>query len=212
MKTHLLLPILSFLILANSLQAQKLTREEKKAYYKKGIELKKQFKEDFKNDPDKFLEFKEDIDSSSQKVNTLSNELVAYQSSLQDVEASLEALRRAKELDEQRIAQLKSKEKTKNNSSNPIQRIPQEGAFYAVQTNGQNPHIFSNDTPEISIAQNEKEVYVLGIYDTYLLAFELKKNIQAMGLQKAWIVAYKDGKMIDPDVIKDKGSNMMSKK
>jgi septal ring factor EnvC (AmiA/AmiB activator) len=205
--------LLVFLIPLYSIQAQKLTKAEKKVYRQRGIELKKEFKKKFKNNPEKFLEFREGIDSSELKVNSLNNELVEYQSSLTNIEASLEVLKRAKEIDEQKIAQLQSQIKT-----GKTRKLPTTGSFYTVQTNENNPDVLMKvleDNPQnLTVTQDEngKDTYILGVYDTTQLAFELKKHLHLMGLQKPFVVLYEDGKIINHNVKEPNKSKMMSKK
>lgn len=193
--------LIFFMMISGFAYTQQLSKAEKKAYRQKGTELKKEFREQFQNDPVKFEAYKKSMDSTEQDFDRMSRELADYQSSVQEIERQLTAQRKALEEKERRLLDIKNQIE-----NGKTRTLPVEGSFYAVQSSdietAKLMEILEN-TPQPLIIEKDKsgkDIYTLGIYDTHRPAFELKRNLMAMGLKQAFVVAYEDGKVINANV------------
>jgi hypothetical protein len=179
---------------------EKLTKEQKREYRKRGKELQKEFKEKYKN-PEQFKQLKDENANAKRKVDSLTVEISILKEKNDANKEELDLLRRTHSDEQERLAQLE-----KVISQARKRGIPSPGTFYAVQIGTVSPQelgkILANDSSvDLNVDTDEKgnDIFILGWYDNVQRAVELQKNIRIMGFKIANLVAFKDGKPLLPD-------------
>lgn len=199
MKIHFLIYFILLLFVCDASQAQKISKDDRKAYRKRGTELKKEFKEYYK-DPAKFVELKQDSISSKRKVDSLTTEILKLKAKNNASGEELEKLKKEEEESQARINEL---EKIKSQAKSKT--IPQKGTFFALQLSQFKPQdllkfMESQGNMPLNIEKDilGKEIYILGLYDNPAQAQELRRYVSQMGIRQTFVVVIKDGKLGKP--------------
>ncbi|MCU0444019.1 MAG: Atg14 domain-containing protein [Microscillaceae bacterium] len=188
-----------FLFIGFTVEAQKLTKAQRKEYRKRGKELRKEFKEKY-NDPQKFKQLKEDNNTSRRRLDSLKLEIERIKQEEQRDQERLELLKRERDTEQERIAQLE-----KMRSQAKRRTIPTSGSFYTVQIGNISEQelnqIIQNNQVDLNVASDEagNDFFILGWYDNAQKAKELQRYIKAMGIRNTNVIGFKDGKLMKPN-------------
>jgi hypothetical protein len=188
-----------FFCLVWEVEAQKLTKEQRREYRKRGKELRKEFKEKY-NDPQKFKQLKEDNNTSRRRLDSLKLEIERVKQEEQRDQERLEILKRERDTEQERIAQLE-----KMRSQAKRRTIPATGSFYTVQigtiSEQELNQIIDNNQVDLNVASDEagNDFFILGWYDNAQKAKELQRYIKAMGIRNTNVIGFKDGKLMKPN-------------
>ncbi len=181
----------------------KLTKAEKKEYKRKADELRKEFKAQYGNDPEKFKQFKKDNAEAKREAAKLDEEANRMKKNEDTQKEQVESLKQMNAEDEVKIKELQEaiKKKQKASGNTASATIPTSGTFYAVHIGEANPEVLNkiieNGTAELRSSQDASghNFYILGLYADAKAAYTLRQQMMAMGIRKANVVRIKDGKL-----------------
>ncbi|WP_027000893.1 hypothetical protein [Eisenibacter elegans] len=195
-KPLFLVVLLSAFVLAPLVQAQDMTKAERKA-------LKKEAKNMVKN-LDEFRQLKEDKESAENRASALQDEIDRLQNKQRSQADEITRLQAELNVRNEKIRELEA-----NGSNNPGgSQIPSKGVYFTVQLGAYrnidlqgNGLVTNNDLN--ATTDDGLNKYVLGVFTDHSKASELRDYVRRMGVKDAWVVAYRDGVRVDvKDVLK----------
>ncbi|MCY4418827.1 MAG: hypothetical protein OXB93_03155 [Cytophagales bacterium] len=189
--------VLSALLLGNlyvpHIQAQKLSKTEKKKWKKK---IKELTPERYKSIMTEYYELRDHVASLEEQVGSFDERLAAKDKELIEAKKELPKLRN----------QLK-------NTQNALQKaqasgggggsgIPSRGVAFSVQIGALKPSRLDlskhKKQPNFNVDKlGNVNRYSVGVFPSYREADVFKKKIRLMGVRDAWVVAYKNGRRVD---------------
>jgi len=195
MKNVYLVGLLSFCFLFANIAKAQLSKDERKEWKKKAKEYKK--------NPEQLKSLVEENSALGSQVSSLKNQVNSLQSNLDDETAKvselqdqIESLRGQIAAKNQQISELKTKDVTQHKG-----QPSEKGLVFKVQIGA-----FQKDKKLTEYAEDQKNFdedtaegmhkYTLGTFRDYWEADKFKKRLRQMGVQEAWIVAYKDGQRV----------------
>lgn len=178
--------------------------EKPKKKIKVSKELKREMQE-YYYDIEKFEFLKSSMAEAKAKAVKLNEELEKLKQQESDNNVAIESLAAEKDKNQATIKELEEKSKQKSERK----AIPSEGVFFTIQIGAFNKMNLSNlinqNEADLSIETDQSGLkkYLLGGYLTYDEAAESRKKLRKLGAKDAWIVAYKDGKRVNMNEVRD---------
>ncbi len=168
---------------SSALQAQKLSKEEKK--------LAKEWKKKLKAlSPLEFKAIVDEKDELQTQVNTADTELAENRKTLLAKEEQINTLKAENAKLEKEVSM--EVDASPKSEKGVVFKV-QIGAYEGIDITDQ-----ANDNTDLGAeTSGSVKKYTLGYFRDYWEADKFKKYIRAMGLKDAWIVAYRDGKRVD---------------
>ncbi|WP_038028536.1 hypothetical protein [Thermonema rossianum] len=160
-----ILLIISFVLVGGHLQAQRMSKEEKKIYKEWKKKLKSTSLEDLKA-------MHEEKDQLNQELRTLEAELQELRDQLATKDNQISAL-------ESRNQQLK-----RQIEENAQRKNEEKGIFFKVQL---------SFTDEDASGNTVNRYYTLGIFRSYEDAVAFRDAVRKLGIKDAYVQGYKDG-------------------
>jgi cell division protein FtsB len=184
--------------------AQKKDNKKSSSKDKKGGSSKddeKALKEELKNyskNLASYKKFKETANENAKRASDLQKQVDALQPQVNAKQDEIDRLRAERD-DVKR--QLADAQKNAGNVQ-PVKvekGIPKQGLVFCVQIGAYKKVNMDGGKSENFNTEKEGDVnkFMVGIFDTYPQAEEMKNNLRKMGLKDAWVVAYKDGARVD---------------
>ncbi|MDC0467589.1 hypothetical protein OAP07_00495 [Bacteroidia bacterium] len=177
MKNFLIILITLGFLMSNSVQAQELTKTQRKA-------LKKEIRT-YKKNPEKWVKMQNKHQS---KVNELTDEIARLNGQLKSAEMEREKLAEQLKLEKLRYVEL---EKTI-----PTTELP-EGTVYQVQMGFYQYLDLVSFNDKLKTVRAEeidgKKRYVIGHFDNLLDAVQFSNDIKRIGVSDAFVTEYIDG-------------------
>lgn len=177
MKNFLIILITLGFLMSNSVQAQELTKTQRKA-------LKKEIRT-YKKNPEKWVKMQNKHQS---KVNELTDEIAKLNGQLKSAEMEREKLAEQLKLEKLRYVEL---EKTI-----PTTELP-EGTVYQVQMGFYQYLDLVSFNDKLKTVRAEeidgKKRYVIGHFDNLLDAVQFSNDIKRIGVSDAFVTEYIDG-------------------
>lgn len=177
MKNFLIILITLGFLISNSVQAQELTKTQRKA-------LKKEIRT-YKKNPEKWVKMQNKHQS---KVNELTDEIARLNGQLKSAEMEREKLAEQLKLEKLRYVEL---EKTI-----PTTELP-EGTVYQVQMGFYQYLDLVSFNDKLKTVRAEeidgKKRYVIGHFDNLLDAVQFSNDIKRIGVSDAFVTEYIDG-------------------
>ncbi|WKN33436.1 Ezrin/radixin/moesin family protein [Porifericola rhodea] len=196
-------------------QAQELSKKERKRLKKeqkrKLKELKKMNPADFDKMREQQEEFKRQASELQSEVTSLKNQSESKDSEIRQLKDQTRRLE--KQLNEAKAA-LEAKPEVEQNV--PLSNAYDEGLIFRVQIGAYRDKNLEQylDTSENFNGETDEQglqIYTLGNFRDYWEADKFKKYLRAMGVEDAWIVPYRDGTRVPiKDVLEDLRSNQSS--
>lgn len=192
--------LVTLTVVPDTIQAQELSKKERKREKKRlKKEKKKRLKELKKMGADEFENLQKQQKEAKEKAATLGSELESVKAELEGKDSEIRQLkdeirRKDAQLKEAQAA-LASKPEEQNV---PLSNQYDDGLVFRVQIGAYRDKNLQQylDTSENFSGETDPQglqIYTLGNFRDYWEADKFKKYLRAMGVKDAWIVPYRDG-------------------
>lgn len=195
MKKLIILSSLFCGLMLHNIQAQELSKTEKKEWKKKMKSLTPEQYKSLLEEKEALQKQKSDLETQTvelgDKVNELETDNASLQSEVDDYKATIAAQKKAIEKASEGDSEYDGYKKP---STKGLTFRVQVGAFKQFnlkQYYDKHPNFGVETDPDGTMR------YTIGIFPEYWEADKFKKYLRDMGVKGAWVVAYKDGQRVD---------------
>lgn len=203
--------LVSLMVIPEAIQAQELSKKEKKRMKK---EQKRKLKEMKRMGAEEFQKLQDQQKAVKERASELESELASIKGQLDGKDSEIrqmkDQMRRLETQLQEARAALEAKPEVQNV---PLSNQYDEGLIFRVQIGAYRDKNLEQylDTSENFSGETDPQglqVYTLGNFRDYWEADKFKKYLRAMGVKDAWIVPFRDGNRVP---IKDVLEELRSK-